>query len=173
MCFVDPLVVSKTSKQDYVWTHWSLTYMLNHLILTFCWTIIDILMVEPQRKKRRDVLFSDHCVLLRNLSSFPIIPQFGFHGRFHDRLSKYDGSTIPIGSHETGIFTRVSMVFRGLTTYLYWGYNPVTKYHGHPSTYIWLNFMVDVGKYTIHGCYGYDDSSMYKLYTVRFYQQSQ
>ena len=86
---------------------------------------------------------------------------------------KYDGSTIPIGSHETGIFTRVSMVFRGLTTYLYWGYNPVTKYHGHPSTYIWLNFMVDVGKYTIHGCYGYDDSSMYKLYTVRFYQQSQ
>ena len=24
-------------------------------------------------------------------------------------------------------------LFRGLTTYLYWGYNPVTKYHGHPS----------------------------------------
>ena len=25
---------------------------------------------------------------------------------------------------------------RGLTTYLYWGYNLVTKYHGHPSTRI-------------------------------------
>ena len=24
-------------------------------------------------------------------------------------------------------------LFRGLTTYLYWGYNLVTKYHGHPS----------------------------------------
>ena len=24
-------------------------------------------------------------------------------------------------------------LFRGLTTYLYWGYNPATKYHGHPS----------------------------------------
>ena len=26
-------------------------------------------------------------------------------------------------------------LFRGLTTYLYWGYNPVTKYHGHPSSF--------------------------------------
>ena len=26
-----------------------------------------------------------------------------------------------------------NLLFRGLTTYLYWGYNPVTKYHGHPS----------------------------------------
>ena len=25
-------------------------------------------------------------------------------------------------------------LFRGLTTYLYRGYNPFTKYHGHPST---------------------------------------
>ena len=24
-------------------------------------------------------------------------------------------------------------LFRGLTTYLYWGYNLATKYHGHPS----------------------------------------
>ena len=39
------------------------------------------------------------------------------------------------------IFARMCMevsklgynLFRGLTTYLYWGYNPVTKYHGHPS----------------------------------------
>ena len=29
-------------------------------------------------------------------------------------------------------------LFRGLTTYLYRGYNPFTKYHGHPSTeFIW------------------------------------
>ena len=25
------------------------------------------------------------------------------------------------------------------------------------STYIWLMFMVNVGKYTIHGWYGYDE----------------
>ena len=25
-------------------------------------------------------------------------------------------------------------LLKGLITYLYWGYNPVTKYHGHPST---------------------------------------
>ena len=26
-------------------------------------------------------------------------------------------------------------LLRGLTTYLYRGYNPLTKYHGHPSRY--------------------------------------
>ena len=35
------------------------------------------------------------------------------------------------------LVTIVSMLgynlFRGLTSYLYWGYNLVTKYHGHPS----------------------------------------
>ena len=33
-------------------------------------------------------------------------------------------------------------LFRGLTTYLYWGYNPVTKYHGHPSScFCFSNFL--------------------------------
>ena len=27
-------------------------------------------------------------------------------------------------------------LYRGLTTYLYWGYNLVTKYHGHPSPHL-------------------------------------
>ena len=43
--------------------------------------------------------------------------------------------------NKLGNLTRVSMevsklvynLFRGLTTYLYRGYNPFTKYHGHPS----------------------------------------
>ena len=32
-------------------------------------------------------------------------------------------------------------------------YNPIPSMYGI-FTYIWLNFMVNVGKYTIHGWYG-------------------
>ena len=41
----------------------------------------------------------------------------------------------------------MSMVYtplKGLTTYLYRGYNPVTKYHGHPSTFSIIDFLVSV-----------------------------
>ena len=33
-------------------------------------------------------------------------------------------------------------------------------------TYIWLIFMVNVGKYTIHGCYGYDRYGCYLLFVL-------
>ena len=32
-------------------------------------------------------------------------------------------------------------LLRGLTTYLYRGYNPVAKYHGHPSK-VWLSIEI-------------------------------
>ena len=38
-------------------------------------------------------------------------------------------------------------------------YTPLASMHGI-FTYIWLIFMVNVGKYTIHGSYGYLDDEL-------------
>ena len=55
-----------------------------------------------------------------------------FHTDPHDR---YDWKT-PRVSMEVIVTSDSKLVynlFSGLTTYLYRGYNPLTKYHGHPS----------------------------------------
>ena len=35
-------------------------------------------------------------------------------------------------------------------------------------TYIWLNFMVNVGKYTVHGCYGYKIDFLWGMSLMSF-----
>ena len=34
-------------------------------------------------------------------------------------------------------------LLKGLTTYLYRGYNPITKYHGHPRILTWWHIRKD------------------------------
>ena len=82
----------------------------------------------------------------------------------------------PIGSHGTGIDTYIwlnFMVYVGK-----YSIHVIHVIHGSMGMVYLPKWMVDfygfhVGRYTIHRCFGYDDSSMYKSYTVRFYQQSQ